>query len=221
MLITVSRYFDYEIAKQLQLQLSKLVRIEPLNPNSIEVVVAVDNGYKGSKVVGVAIAYNAKKRKELCHIAIVDEVEIPYVPGLLAFREAPLMIEAVKELSLKCVEADIIMVNGHGLSHPRKFGIASHVGIALDKPSMGIAKKLLYGSITTDNNLRTTITVDGTVVGYVLENAYGGKVFVSVGHRIKPEDALTIVDMVWNRSNPLPDPLYIADNLTKKMRSKI
>ncbi|MEM4514140.1 MAG: endonuclease V [Ignisphaera sp.] len=221
MLITGGRYFDYEVAKQLQLQLSKLVRIDPVKPDSIEIIVATDNGYKGSKVIGVAVAYNAKKRKELCHIAIVDEVEIPYIPGLLAFREAPLMIEAIKELSLRCVEADIIMVNGHGLSHPRRFGIASHVGIALDKPSIGIAKRLLYGSITTDNNLRTAITVDGAVVGYVLENVYGGKVFVSVGHKVKPEDALIIVDMVWNRSNPLPDPLYIADNLTKKMRLKI
>ncbi|MEM1525849.1 MAG: endonuclease V [Ignisphaera sp.] len=221
MLITGGRYFDYEAAKQLQLQLSKLVRIDPVKPDSIEIIVATDNGYKGSKVIGVAVAYNAKKRKELCHIAIVDEVEIPYIPGLLAFREAPLMIEAIKELSLRCVEADIIMVNGHGLSHPRRFGIASHVGIALDKPSIGIAKRLLYGSITTDNNLRTAITVGGAVVGYVLENVYGGKVFVSVGHKVKPEDALIIVDMVWNRSNPLPDPLYIADNLTKKMRLKI
>lgn len=131
------------------------------------------------------------------------------------------MIEAVKELSSRCIEADVIMVNGHGLSHPRKFGIASHVGVVLNRPSIGVAKKLLYGSITKDNNLRNSIIVDGVVVGYVVESAHGGKVFISVGHKIKPEDALAVVNMVWNRSNPLPDPLYIADSLTKKIKTRI
>ncbi|MEM4789329.1 MAG: endonuclease V [Ignisphaera sp.] len=219
--MTIDRHFDYEIAKQLQLQLSKLVRIEPIDLDNVKVVVAVDNGYKGSKAIGVAVAYDVEKKKELCHTAILDEIEVPYIPGLLAFREAPLMIEAVKELSSRCTEADVIMVNGHGLSHPRKFGIASHIGVVLDKPSIGVAKKLLYGSITTDNNLRVVIIINGMVVGYVLKNVHGSKVFISIGHKIKPEDSLAVVNMVWNRGNPLPDPLYIADSLTKKIKTRI
>lgn len=221
MCLTIEKQFDYIVAQKLQLELSKLVSFEPIEVQDIEVIVATDVGYKGSKGVGVAVAYDAEKRREICHVAIVDDIDIPYVPGLLAFREAPLMTGAIKELSARCVDADVVMVNGHGVSHPRKFGIASHIGVVLDKPSIGIAKKLLYGSIVLDDKRREAIVVDGSIVGYVAKNIHGGSVYISVGHRLTPENALIITESVWNKHYPLPDPLYIADNLTKKLRSKI
>lgn len=221
MLTTVDRQFNYLIAQQLQIQLSKLVRFEQLDIDNVSTIVATDIGYKGVKGVGVAVAYDVKNKRELCHIAIVDEVDIPYVPGLLAYREAPLMIGAVKELTSKCIDADVIMVNGHGISHPRRFGIASHIGVVLDKPAIGVAKKLLYGSLSFDDGGREVIIVNGVVAGYVLRGLKSSKIYVSVGHRITPENTLAIVERVWNKHYPLPDPLYIADNLTKKLRSKI
>jgi deoxyribonuclease V len=219
--LTSADTFSYVVAQKLQIELSKLVKFEPIDVQDIDVIVATDVGYRGSKGVGVALAYDAKKKRELCHIAITDKVDIPYVPGLLAFREAPLMIGAIKELSLRCVDPDVIMVNGHGVSHPRKFGIASHIGVVLEKPSIGVAKKLLYGTITIDDKHRLAIVVGTLIVGYVVENIHGGKIYVSVGHRITPEKALTIVENIWNKSSSLPDPLYIADNLTKRLRSRI
>jgi len=132
------------------------------------------------------------------------------------------MITAIKELLDRCTEADVLMINGHGVSHPRRFGIASHVGVVLDKPSIGIAKKILYGSVVKiDKENRSLLVVNGSVVGFVLENAYGGKIYVSVGHRVSPEDALKIVEKVWSRDKTLPDPLFIADKLTKKLRNKL
>uniref|UniRef100_A0A7C2ZV89 Endonuclease V n=1 Tax=Ignisphaera aggregans TaxID=334771 RepID=A0A7C2ZV89_9CREN len=204
------------------MQLSRYVRIEPIDIQRVDTVVAADVGYKGSRGVGVAVAYSVHVKRELCHVAIAADVDIPYVPGLLAFREAPLMITAIKELLDRCTEADVLMINGHGVSHPRRFGIASHVGVVLDKPSIGIAKKILYGSVVKiDKENRSLLVVNGSVVGFVLENAYGGKIYVSVGHRVSPEDALKIVEKVWSRDKTLPDPLFIADKLTKKLRNKL
>lgn len=221
MCLTRAKIFNHEASKQLQIYLSRFVKFEPLDLHLVDIVVATDVGYKGSRGVGVAVAYSIKKQKEICHVAIQGDVDVPYIPGLLAFREAPLMIIAIKELRSRCVEPDVLMINGHGVSHPRKFGIASHIGVVLDKPSIGIAKKLLYGTITLDNEHRQVIVIDGVPAGYVLENMYGGKIYVSVGHRVTPLDAINITKTVWSRDLPLPNPLYIADSLTKKFRHKL
>lgn len=180
----------------------------------------VDIGYKGSTGIGVAVAYSVKDRRELCHIAIVDDVHIPYIPGLLAYREAPLMIIAIEELSTRCIKPDVAMVNGHGVAHPRRLGIASHIGIVLDIPSIGVAKSLLYGAVI-DKGVVKAIAVDNNIVGYVLENENNKKIYVSVGHKISPENALDIVISTWNKKQPLPYPLLIADYLTKKLRSRL
>lgn len=214
--------FNVETAKLLQAHLSQFILVKPIDFNSIDVVVAVDVGYKGSEGIGVAVAFDFKNQEELCHIAVVGGVNIPYIPGFLAFREAPLMVTAVRELSSRCAEPDVILVNGHGLAHPRRFGIASHIGVVLDKPSIGVAKKLLYGSIVVDESMRKAIVVDDVKVGYVLENRYGEKIFISVGHKLTADDAIAIVKTLWqNDSLPMPDPMHIADMLTKKLRYRI
>lgn len=218
--ITENKGFDPDTAKLLQISLSKLVRIEPLDLSSIDAVAGVDIGYKGSSAVGVAVAYSIKKRTELCHVAVAGTVHVPYIPGLLAFREAPLMILAIRELSARCIEPDVVMVNGHGLAHPRKMGIASHIGVVLDKPSIGVAKRHLYGSISVDEAGRRTIVVDGAVVGYVLEGE-GVEIYVSIGNRVTAQDARLLVEALWDRSKPLPKPLYTADILTKKLRARL
>lgn len=198
-----------------------MVKIEHIDIHSVNTVVSVDLGYKGFKGVGVAVAYDFKNRREVCYIAVSSDIKVPYTPGLLAFREAPLMIIAIKELSKRCIEPDLIIVNGHGLAHPRRFGIASHIGVILDKPSIGVAKRLLYGYIIVDEKGREAIVVDGIKVGYALEYKRSKKIYVSVGHKITPEDAITIIEGLWNRKYPLPDPLYIADSLTKRLRSRL
>lgn len=220
MFFTQKIAFNPSKARALQEYLNGFVKIEPVNIDSVEIVVGVDIGYKNCIGIGAAVVYDIRKQKEVCHVIISSEIFVPYIPGLLAFREAPLILAAVKEIKSRCIDFDVIMVNGHGLAHPRKFGISSHIGVVLDKPSIGVAKKLLYGDIVSING-REAIFVDGVKIGYVIGSTSGGKIFVSVGHRITPDNALTIVEITLNKKFSLPEPLRIADNLTKKYKKLI
>ena len=109
----------------------------------------------------------------------------PYIPGLLAFREAPAILAAVRELH---VEPDLFMLDGQGLAHPRRMGIASHVGVILDKPSIGCAKSLLCGQcglVGPAAGDHAEIVDRGEVVGAAVRTRAGTQpIYVSIGHRV-------------------------------------
>ncbi|HID80260.1 MAG TPA: endonuclease V [Ignisphaera sp.] len=200
----------------LQKEMSRKVIVEKLDSERIEIVAGLDVGYRGSRGFGVAVAYSKTKRSLICFAVVEGSVEIPYIPGLLAFREAPLMIASLHELKERCVSPDVVMVNGHGLAHPRKLGIASHIGVALDIPSIGIAKKLLYGTIVRGENGYDKLYVDELHVGYVVEVKRGVRMYISVGHRVDPDSALNISISVWNRNERFPEPIRLADKISKR-----
>lgn len=139
-------------------------------------------------------------------------IEIPYVPGLLAFREAPLMIKACEKLTTP----DLIVVDGHGITHPRKFGIASHIGLVLDIPTIGIAKKLLYGRVIRGRDDIDYILVDDEIGGIVFRSM-GREIYASIGHKMSIDYLKEVVPKLF-RTHPLPEPTYIADTLSKMYR---
>lgn len=206
------KYFDIDRAKEAQRLLAKKVE-RAHNLGRVNNVVGLDVSY--SKNVGTAVAALLDfPQLSLKGYAIVKEVvDIPYIPGLLAFREAPLMIKAYKTLGR---EADLIVVDGHGVTHPREFGVASHVGLALNKPTIGVAKGLLYGSIVRGRDGLEYIMVNDKVGGLVHINQ-GRKLYVSIGHKISMESLKLIIPQLF-KSHHLPEPIYIADTLSKKFR---
>ncbi|MEM1600762.1 MAG: endonuclease V [Sulfolobales archaeon] len=180
---------------------------------SINNVVGLDISY--SKDVGVAAAVlldfpqlNLKK-----YAVVKGVVEVPYIPGLLAFREAPLMIRAYEKLNC---EADLIVVDGHGVTHPREFGVASHVGLVLDRPTIGVAKNLLYGSVVRGSDGVEYIIVNNKVGGLVYERL-GKKLYISIGHKISIESLKNLIPRLF-KSHYLPEPTYIADAISRKFR---
>jgi deoxyribonuclease V len=119
----------------------------------------------------------------------------PYVPGFLAFRETPALVEAYRKLSVK---PDLILVDGHGISHPRGLGIASHLGVLLDCPTIGVAKSILVGKPAHEPGNRpgdfAPLVWKGRELGAVLRTrANVQPVYVSVGHRISLETAIRYV----------------------------
>lgn len=206
--------FDVEKAKKAQIELSKRVIVSDIDLDKVDTVVGLDVSYRKSIGVGAAVAYSLKKDRELCYEVVRDRVEIPYIPGLLAFREFPLMFKALYRLMEKCVHPDVLMVNGHGVSHPRRFGIASHVGVVTNISSIGVARSYLFGEIV-DRGSDKLIVVDGRVVGYVVKNN-GFELYVSVGHRISPQQALALVLATWKKGRRLPEPLYLADTISRR-----
>lgn len=164
---------------------------------------------------GVAVAYNMESGDVVDCLVATRRVCVPYIPGLLAFREmavlGPLAVAAVKKWN-----PDILLVDGHGVSHPRGFGIASHVGVAVKKPSIGVAKKKLVGDIMGDY-----VVVEGQRVARILSTPRGSKIYVSPGHLITLSDAYRIVSRLLMSPFKLPMPLHLADSFSKAAKKLV
>ncbi len=142
-------------------------------------------------------------------------VTFPYVPGLLAFREIPVLALAFRKLERA---PDLLLVDGHGLAHPRRFGIACHLGLLLDIPTIGVAKSRLVGEHARPApqvGARAELSDGPDLIGLVLRTREGvSPVYVSVGHRIGlPQAAEWVVRLC--RGYRLPEPIRLADRLSK------
>lgn len=154
--------------------------------------------------------------------AVVEQVSLelpltlPYIPGLLAFREGPLVEEALKQLRS---EPDVLLFDGQGIAHPRGLGIAAHVGVLLDRPTIGIGKTRLFGTFTepgpNPGDRSPLHAPDGEQIGVVLRSRAGSRpLFVSPGNHVSPETAARVV-LDCLRGHRLPEPVYLADKLSK------
>ncbi len=146
----------------------------------------------------------------------VRPTDFPYLSGLLSFREAPAVLDALRRLP----EApDLLLVDGHGLAHPRRFGLACHIGVLADLPTIGVAKSRLVGDFEPPGRARgawSPITIAGEVVGAALTTRGGTRpVFVSVGHRVSLETAVDLVLRCAPRVR-VPEPIRRADRLSRR-----
>ncbi len=149
---------------------------------------------------------------------VVDE-KFPYIPGLLAFREGPAIIKTYEKLKNK---PDLLILDGQGIAHPRAFGIACYVGVLLDIPAMGIAKKRLYGVHNDPKNsagsYESLISKDSTTIGVVLRTKEGTKpVFVSIGHKIDLSTSVEIA-LGCTRGYRVPEPTRLADKYVSELK---
>jgi deoxyribonuclease V len=148
-----------------------------------------------------------------------DEVTFPYIPGLLSFREGPLLIKVFEQLR---TDPDVIVFDGQGLAHPRGMGIATHMGLVFDKPTIGCAKSLLFGRYQEPDaekgawaELRDS---QGQVVGAALRSKLKtSPIFVSIGHRVDLPTAIRIL-LDCTRGVRIPEPTRLADNFVTQLR---
>ncbi|MBR7083732.1 MAG: endonuclease V [Oscillospiraceae bacterium] len=192
-------------------------------------------------VAGVDLAYWKENQKEfaVCCIVVLDyqtgkilekqqfhdEIKVPYMPGFLAFRELPLVLETVKLLQN---QPDLYIFDGNGYLHPRHMGIASHAGILLEKPSIGVAKTY-YKVFDTDYiepeqtaGSYTDIIIQGEIYGRVLRTHANVKpVFLSVGTGISLETATVIIQHFVTKESHIPAPTRLADLETHIARREI
>ncbi|MFP4104627.1 MAG: endonuclease V [Phycisphaerae bacterium] len=178
-------------AVQLQRELADKVRIDPLQ-RDITLVSGTDCAFLGKKqVLAGAVLCDAQSWDVLAAVDVVRPCLMPYVPGLLSFREAPAVIDAINALP----EApDLLMCDGQGLAHPRGMGLASHVGLLTDLPTIGVAKSRYCGEHRQpgpNRGNRAQLKLDKKVIGTVLRTRTNVKpLFVSVGHRVTLGDAI-------------------------------
>ena len=200
--------FRRERAKRLQEELSKLVKEEDCF-DKIKIVGGLDVSYKGNAGVSVLSLVDYESLKPLKFYYVRSEVPVPYVPGFLAFREAPLHLTLLKKVK----GYDLVLVDGHGRAHPRGLGIASHVGVVLNVPTIGVAKKRLVGEERECGD-KICLIYGGRVVAYVLKRGRR-KLYVSVGHCVSLETAYEVVKRLTLKS--LPEPIRLSDSLSRRL----
>ncbi len=141
-------------------------------------------------------------------------MEFPYIPGLLSFMEVPPLLPLLSEIP----EPDIIMVDGAGIAHPRKFGLASHLGLITGKPSVGCAKSHLTGEYSEPGKNafeRMPLMIEGKIAGYVLRSKNRCRpLYISPGHLLDSAEALKCV-LLCLRGYKLPEPTRLADLVSK------
>ena len=174
------------------------------------------------KLICGIVLFSYPDLTEIERVYTVSDEKFPYIPGLLAFREGPAIIETFKQLVRK---PDLLIIDGQGIAHPRGFGIACHVGVLLDIPAMGIAKKRLYGKYAEPGEKRGSwsplLSKEGDVIGSVLRTRDNTKpVFVSPGHKIDTESAREIA-LVCARGYRIPEPTRRADIYVAELKKGV
>jgi deoxyribonuclease V len=201
---------DEAIAIQQGLRERVVVRDEH---GPIRRVAGLDVAYRDPDIaVGVVTVLDLESLAVLDQAVVRERIEFPYISGLFAFREVPALTRALEELT---VEPDVLVCDGHGLAHPRRFGLAAHLGVLTDLPSIGVAKNS-YGAATEPGPARgdrSAVTSDGEIVGRVLRTQPGVKpIYVSVGHRFTLDSACDLVLRLAPRYR-LPETTRTADHL--------
>ena len=175
----------------------------------------------GRQIVAAAVVMEADSLELIAQAYAVAAVRMPYVPGLLTFREAPAELEALAQLP---VRPDLLLVDGAGRGHPRRLGIASHLGLWLPAPTIGVAKSRLCGEhepVGPRRGDRAALIDHEEVVGAVLRTRDNVKpVYVSVGNRITLEEAVQWT-LRTGRQTRLPEPIRAAHRLASELKARL
>lgn len=184
----------------------------------IKTVAGVDVGFeKNNTVTRAAVAVLDFQTLEVVETAIAHRpTSFPYIPGLLSFREVPCVLEAMLKLS---EEPDLLLCDGQGIAHPRRFGIAAHLGLLLDIPSVGVGKSRLTGTYDepgAEKGSSAPLMDKGEQIGTVLRTRTNVKpLFISPGHRVSIETAPQLVMKCITRFK-LPETTRLAHKLASQ-----
>lgn len=160
-------------------------------------VCGVDVSYDGDMAFVAATVWDAEHEQFVESVGANDKAAIPYVPGLLGFREGPLLFRIARRMKSL---PDVFLVDGQGVAHPRRCGLACQFGLAVKKPTVGVAKSLLYGRPESG----TILDPAGRIIARMISTANRRKFYVSVGHRISLDTASRLVERCLVDGHPAP-----------------
>src|SRR5690625_4806822 len=204
-------------AEALQRRSAPLVREEPLDATAVSLVAGLDVAYAPGedRLAAAAVMLAAPGWQVVDSATVESRSQFPYVPGLFAFREAPPLLEAVAQLT---TAPDVFVCDGFGRAHPRRFGLACHVGLALDRPVLGVGKTPFVGRAQRPEPERgswSPLIDGGETVGRCLRTRTGVKpVYVTVGHRV---DLVSAAELTLRLAPQyrLPEPIRRADRICR------
>lgn len=215
---------DLQALKAEQRRLSKLViqkEEENLDLSKIHTITGLDVAYSETTAIAGAVTFEVSTNKILEMKTALKEVNFPYIPTLLSYRELPPLLKVIKKITHF---PDVFLLDGHGVAHPRRLGLASHFGIKVDQPTIGVAKNLLVGEPEfwpERPGEWAKLIYEGKPIGAILHPKKEGKpIFISVGHLISLSKAIEIVKLVLSSQHRIPVPLHLADQLTRKQKKE-
>lgn len=203
--------------RQLQETLASKVSLEDAHASLPRWVAGVDVGLgRFAKMArAAAVLLDSRSLEPVAEAVVEQPVGLPYIPGLLSFRELPAVLEALARLPH---QPALVLCDGQGIAHPRRFGIASHLGVATGLACIGVAKSRLagtHGEVGPRRGDRAGLRLDGETVGYALRTRPGcTPLYISPGHRIGLQRAVSYVMALFGGYR-LPEPTRLADRLSK------
>jgi deoxyribonuclease V len=212
---------SYSEAIELQKRLAPQVQLTPLK-NKAKLIAGIDCAFSkdGKKIIAAAVVLRVPELEIVEVKSAVRKVAFPYIPGLLSFREAPVCLAAVEKLNSR---PDIFIIDGQGIAHPRRLGLAAHLGLFFDKPTIGCAKSRLTGTFkdpSLEKGSYTQLSDHGEIVGAVVRTRANVKpVFISVGNKCTLKDAIGIT-LHCAIKYRLPEPTRLADKTVSKLKLK-
>lgn len=203
----------------LQKKLADQVRHIPL-PETPRFIGGCDAAFTrdGASIIAAALVWDRKSKTIVESHAVTAKVSFPYIPGLLSFREVPALVKAFRLLK---TEPDVVLCDGQGIAHPRRFGLAAHLGLWLQVPTVGCAKSRLCGTHRAPaekRGSRARLIDRGEIIGTVLRTRDRVRpLFVSIGHLCTLSDAVRIT-LACNAGYRLPEPTRLADQLVARVK---
>lgn len=213
---------DYRQAMALQAELAPQV-VREGDPAGVRLVAGADLAFDraGARAIAAVVVLSYPELEPVESVALTVEQSFPYIPGLLSFRETPALLAAFERLAQR---PDLLMADGHGYAHPRRFGLACHLGLLLDLPVIGVAKSRFigqHGEVGPDPGDRADLVDGGEVIGGVLRTRAGSRpLHVSVGHRVSLQAAEAWV-LRCCRGHRLPEPTRLADRLAREEKARV
>lgn len=209
----IKKFLKEEERLKRSFQIKKLEKV----PN---IIVFLDSSYFNDKIISCFLFYDFINKITLKKKYLLNKVKFPYIPTYLSLREGEFYIKGLKNEKF-----DLIVVDGQGIAHPRKIGVATYLGLKLNKPSIGIAKNLLYGEYNSLGNKRWDLSFikdkEGSVLGFALRTRENTKpIFVSIGNLIDIEDILFIIKNLEIKTR-IPEPLREVHLYSKELKRRI
>jgi deoxyribonuclease V len=188
------------------------------DPVQVRIIAGADAAYSGDYGIGVVVLFSYPSLCPIGYGYAIRPVLFPYIPGLLAFRELPLIMAAFEKIK---EPPDLLIVDGHGYAHPVRFGYACHAGAVLGIPTIGVAKRPMYREGNNPGNKTGRYeerVMDGEVTGVALRTKNGASpVYVSAGYETSLRFSCKII-LETTRDHRICEPIRIADLIARKLR---
>lgn len=201
---------DFNELKKIEKEVLKGISLKD-SISEVNKIAAFDIGFSGTKVICSAIIFDFETMNVIEEKTKISDELMPYSPNTIAFREGPAIIDLYRELENT---PDVLIIDGQGALHPAKVGVASYVGVILNKPCIGIAKELIYGNLDEDK-----IIFNNEIKGYAIKaKEFANPIFITSGHGVSIEKATEIVRKTIVPDFKLPLPMHLAHKLTNKIK---